>query len=39
MTDNNYIINNMTDEEAKDYFESLETDRWVEEYKNNPDLM
>lgn len=32
-------IDNMTDEELKEYFESLEADRWIDEYKNNPDLM
>jgi hypothetical protein len=32
-------IDDMTDEEAKEYFESLEADYWIDEYKNNPDLM
>lgn len=33
------VLNSMTDAETKEYFESIETDRWVDEYKNNPDLM
>ena len=28
------MLDNMTDEEAKDYFESLESDYWIEEYKS-----
>ncbi len=32
-------IDDMTDEELKEYFESLEADYWIDEYKNNPDLM
>lgn len=31
-------LNNMSDEEAKVYFESLQADYWIDEYKNNPDL-
>lgn len=30
------ILDTMTDEEAKDYFEDLEADYWIDEYKNNP---
>lgn len=33
------IIDDITDEEAKEYFEDLTADYWIEEYKNNPDLM
>ena len=27
-------INSMTDAEAKEYFEDLQDDYWIEEYKN-----
>ena len=33
------VLDNMTDEEAKEYFESLSADMWIDEYKNNPNLM
>lgn len=36
---NKDIINNMSDEDQKEYFESLEADYWINEYKNNHDLM
>lgn len=32
-------IDNMTDEEAKEYFDDLEADYWINEYKSNHDLM
>ena len=36
---NKDILNNMTDEEAKEYFDDLDADYWINEYKNNHDLM
>lgn len=33
------LLDNMTDEELKEYFESLEADYWIDECKSNPDLM
>lgn len=34
-TNINEMFNSMTDEEVKEYFDDLETDFWVNEYKNN----
>ena len=33
------VLDNMTDEEAKEYFESLSADMWIDEYKNEASLM
>ena len=33
------VLNNMTDAEAKKYFDDFQADYWIEEYKNNHDLM
>lgn len=33
------MLNSMTDEEAKEYFDDLQAEYWIEEYKNNSYLM
>lgn len=29
------MLDNMTDAEAKEYFDDLQADYWIDEYKNN----
>ena len=33
------MLDNMTDEETKEYFADSEADYWIDEHKNNPNLM
>lgn len=35
---NTTVLDNMTDEEAKEYFEDMQADYWIDQMKSYPDL-